>query len=69
MVPKSVFSPQAEQTVKQKSVLEVDKYAPDKSPDWKRVNARFPALYKALLVEPDPERSGASLRQAVSSAR
>ena len=50
-------------------MLEVDKYAPDESPKWKRVNARFPALYKALLVEPDAATHGARLRQAVIAAR
>ena len=34
-------------------LLEVDKYAPDKSSKWRHVNARFPDLYKALLVDPD----------------
>ena len=51
-----------------RALLEVDKYAPDNSPKWKRVNARFPALYKALLAEPDAATRGARLRQAVSEA-
>ena len=50
---KNLITPQANQTVKQRSVLEVDKYAPDESSKWRRVNAHFPALYKALLVNPD----------------
>ena len=50
-------------------MLEVDKYGPDESSKWKRVNARFPALYKALLVEPDRATRVARLRQAVSAAR
>ena len=49
-------------------LLEVDKYAPDKSPKWKHVNARFPALYKALLADPYTATSGAMLKQAVSAA-
>ena len=49
-------------------LLEVDKYAPDKSSKWRRVNARFPALYKALLVDPDADTRGARLGQAVSAA-
>ena len=48
------------------SLLEVDKYALDESSNWRRVNARFPALYKALLVDPDAATRGARLRQAVS---
>ena len=52
-----------------RALLEVDKYAPDKSSKWKRVNAHFPALYKALLAEPDAATRGARLRQAVSAAR
>ena len=52
-----------------RALLEVDKYAPDKSSKWKRVNADFPALYKALLAEPDAATRGARLRQAVSVAR
>ena len=64
---KRSITPQAKQTVKRRSVLEVDKYSPDESSNWRRVNARFPALYKALLVEPDAATSGARLRQAVSA--
>ena len=67
-VSKKSIAPQAKQTAKRKSVLEVDKYAPDESPKWKRVNARFPDLYKALLAKPDAATRGARLRQAVSAA-
>ena len=48
-------------------LLEVDKYTPDESPKWKRAKARFPDLYKALLVDPDAATRGARLRQAVSA--
>ena len=48
------------------TLLEVDKYAPDKSSKWRRANARFPALYEALLVDLDAATRGARLRQAVS---
>ena len=49
-------------------LLEVEKYAPDESPKWRRMNAHFPALYKALLAEPDSATRGARLRQAVSAS-
>ena len=49
-------------------MLEVEKYAPEESPKWKRVNARFPTLYKALFAEPDSATCVARLRQAVSAA-
>ena len=49
-------------------VLKVDKYAPDKSPKWKRVNERFPALYKDLLDKPYGATHGARMRQAVSAS-
>ena len=48
-------------------LLEVDKYAPDEISKWRHVNARFPALYKALLVELYAATRGARLRQAVSA--
>ena len=67
-VAKKSIALRAMQTSKRRSVLEVDKYDPDESPKWKRVNARFPALYKALLADPDAATRGASLRQAVSAA-
>ena len=65
---KKSISLQAEQTVKRRSVLEVDKYAPDEIPKRKRVNARFPALYKSLLVDPDADTRGARPIQAMSAA-
>ena len=49
-VAKKLIAPRAKQTAKRRSVLEVNKYGPDKSAKWKRVKARFPALYKALLA-------------------
>ena len=48
-------------------LLEVEKYAPDESPKWRRVNARFPDLYKALLAKTDVATRGARLREAVSA--
>ena len=50
---KKSIPPRAKQTAKLRSVLRVDKYGPDQSSKWKRVNARFIALYKALLTELD----------------
>ena len=50
---KKLILPRAKQTEKRRSVLEVDKYGPDERSKWKRVNARFPALYKDLLSSPD----------------
>ena len=47
-VDKMSILPKAKQAAKRRSVLEVDKYGPVESAKWKRVNARFPALYKAL---------------------
>ena len=46
-------------------LLEVDKYGPDESSRWKRVNACFPNIYKALLDERDRVIRVARLRQAV----
>ena len=62
-----VFDGEFKTTTYEAILLEVDKYAPDESSKWRRVNARFPALYKALLVEPDAATRGARLRQAVSA--
>ena len=67
-VAKKSISPRAKQTAKRRSVLEVDKYAPDESPKWKLVNARFPALYKAILADPDAATHGDMMRQAVIAA-
>ena len=64
-VSKNSIPPQALQAAKRRSVLEVDKYGPDESSRWKRVNARFPNLYKALLDEPDRATRVARLKQAV----
>ena len=49
-------------------LLEVEKYAPYESPKWRRLNARFPDLYKALLADPNVATRGDRLRQAVSAA-
>ena len=48
------------------SLLEEEKYGPNEGAKWKPVNARFPALYKALLAEPDKATRVARLKQAVS---
>ena len=45
--------------------MEVQKYGPDESSRWTRMNARFPALYKALLAEPDRAMRVARVKQAV----
>ena len=66
-VYKKSIAPQAKQTAKRRSVLEVDKYTPDESPKWKRVNARFTDLYKSLLAKPDSATRGARRRQALSA--
>ena len=34
-------------------LLSEDKYAPGDTSRWKHVSARYPALYQALLDEPD----------------
>ena len=47
-------------------LLEGDKYGPNGGALWKRVNARFPALYKALIAEPDKDTRVARLKRAVS---
>ena len=47
-------------------MLEGDKYGPNGGALWKRVNARFPALYKALIAEPDKDTRVARLKRAVS---
>ena len=49
-------------------MLEVKEYGPDESAKWKRVNARFPAFYKALLAQPDKATRGAWLKRAVREA-
>ena len=45
-------------------MLGEDKYGPIEGAMWKRVNARFPNLYKALLEEPDRATRGAWLKRA-----
>ena len=45
--------PGVKPTAKRRSVLSEDKYAPGETSRWKHVSARLPALYKALLDEPD----------------
>ena len=65
---KKSIPPKSRQTAKRRSVLEVEKYGPVESAKWKRVNARFPVLYKALLIEPGETKRGAWLRRAVSKA-
>ena len=67
-VDKRSIPPRARQAAKQRSVLEEDKYGPVESAKWKRVNARFSALYKAFLAEPKKATRGAWLKQAVSEA-
>ena len=47
-------------------MLEGGKYGPNGGALWKRVNARFPALYKALIAEPDKDTRVAQLKRAVS---
>ena len=49
-------------------LLEEDKYGPNEDAKWKHVNARFPALYKALLAEPDKATRVARLKLAGSEA-
>ena len=53
---------------KKQRVLEEDKYAPGSRSRWKHVSARFPALYKALLAEPDGATRSAMLRSAVHAS-
>ena len=49
-------------------MLEEDKYGPVEGAKWKCVNTRFPALYKALLAEPDKATCVARLKRAVSES-
>ena len=46
-------------------MLGEDKCGPVEGAKWKRVNARFPNLYKALLEEPDKATRGAWLKRAI----
>ena len=45
-----------------------DEYAPGETSRWKDVSARFPALYKALLAEPDETVRSSMFKTAVSVA-
>ena len=67
-VKEGSIPPIAKQVAKRRSVLGEDKYGPIEGAMWKRVNARFPNLYKALLEEPDKATRGAWLKRAVSEA-
>ena len=60
--------PQVKPTAKQRSVLSEDKYAPGEGSKWKHVSARFPALYKVLLAEPDEVVRSCMLRTTVHLA-
>ena len=65
-VEKGSIPPNVKHVAKRRSVLEEDKYGPNGGALWKRVNARFPALYTALIAEPDKATRVARLKQAVS---
>ena len=55
--------PRVKPTVKRRSVLEEeDKYAPGEGSKLKHLSARFPALYKAILAEPDVAVRSSKLR-------
>ena len=60
--------PRVKPTVKRRSVLSGDKYAPGEISRWKHVSARFPALYKALLAESDEAVRSSMFRTAVHLA-
>ena len=62
------ISPRVKPTAKRRSVLSEDKYAPGEGSKWKHVSARFPALYKALLAEPDAAACSAMWRSAVCAS-
>ena len=68
-VEKRSVPPNAKHVAKRRSVLEGDKYGPNGGALWKRVNTRFPALYKALIAEPDKDTRVARLKRAVSETR
>ena len=65
-VKKRSVPPNVKHVVKRRSVLEGDKYGPNGGELWKCVNARFPALYKALIAEPDKDTRVARLKRAVN---
>ena len=60
--------PRVKQTAKQRSALSEDKYAPGETSRWKHMSTRFPALYKALLDEPDETVRMSVFKNAVSRA-
>ena len=62
------ISPRVKPTEKRISVLREIKYAPGETSRWKHVSARFPALYKALLAEPDETVRSSMFKTAVSVA-
>ena len=64
-VKQGSIPPSAKQVAKRRNVLGEDKYGPVEGAKWKRVNARFPNLYKALLEEPDKATRGAWLKRAI----
>ena len=53
---------------KRRSVLSEDKYTPGDTSRWKHVSARFPALYRDLLDEPDKAVRKSMYRVAVKRA-
>ena len=65
---KSIF-PRVKPTEKRRSVLSEDKYALGEGSKWKHMIARFPALYKALLAEPDEAVRSSMFKTAVHLAR
>ena len=50
------------------SMLEEEKYSPVSGSKWKHVSVRFPALYEALLTEPDAAARSATWRSAVRAS-
>ena len=60
--------PRVKPTAKQRSILSEDKYAPAEASRWKHASARFPALYKALLAEPDEAVRSSMFKTAVNLA-
>ena len=62
------ISPGVKPTAKRRSMLSEDKYAPGETSRWKHVSARFPALYKAPLAEPDEAVRSSMFKTAVNLA-
>ena len=60
--------PRVKPMAKRRSVLSEDKYAPGEGSKWKHVSARFPALYKALLAEPDTAARSAMWKNTVHAS-